>query len=86
MTPDEARDAWWVRLVHEDRTPVHELRADHISKLHIAVARHLATKHAQMFTRQIGLDGVTALHNELHGVATDSSWTSVPHPREKLGG
>jgi hypothetical protein len=68
MTPDE-RD-WWARLVHDDLRPVHELRAVHLAKLLIAVARHLVTKHAQRFDRQVPLPAVTALHNDLHGATT----------------
>jgi hypothetical protein len=64
---------------------VHELRAVHLAKLHIAVARHLVTKHAQRFDRQVPLPAVTALHNDLHGSTTGNSWTSVPHPHEALG-
>jgi hypothetical protein len=72
-------DEWWVRLVHEDPTPVHELRAVHLAKLHIAVARHLATAHGHKFDRQVSLPAVTALHNELHSTTTSNPWAFVPY-------
>jgi hypothetical protein len=75
MTPDE----WWTRLVYEDPRPVLELAAPHLAKLHIAVARHLARDHALRFDRQVGLPGMTARHNVLHGTTTANPWAFVSH-------
>lgn len=74
MTPDG-----WQRLAYGP-TPVHELRACHMTKLHVSVTRHLAESHGRRFERQVGLVGVTALHNELHGASTTNPWvTTAPH-------
>jgi hypothetical protein len=75
----EPPDDWWLRLVYEDTTPVHELATNHMSKLHIAVARHLARDHARRFDGQVGLSGLTALRNKLHGTTTANAWAYVPH-------
>ena len=73
----QSTDDWWVRLVYEDSTPVPEIRADHMSKRHISLARHLADDHGIRFDRQVPLDGCNAQHNECH-VTTNANL--VPHP------
>ena len=73
MTPDN----WWTRLVYEDPTPVPEMRANHMSKLHISTARHLADKHGHRYDAQVPLPDMQSLHNDLHG---GPSWlTAHPH-------
>jgi hypothetical protein len=78
MTRD---DDWWLELVYNDPTPARELRGCHMNKLHLAVTRHLITKHAESFDRQVGLHVVTAMHNGHH----DGPWGAAPHPHEALG-
>jgi hypothetical protein len=73
MTPDD----WWTRLVYEEPTPVAEIRACHMSKLHISVARHLATGHGVRFERQVGLHVLTAKHKDFHGLTV--LWPDLPH-------
>jgi hypothetical protein len=73
MTPED----WWTRLVYEDPTPVHDLRANHLSKRNVALARHLYESHDIRFDRQVPYDGLHAQHNEEH--QTTNAWL-VPHP------
>ena len=73
---------WWTRLVYDDPTPVGDIRADHLSKRSISLARHLAFDHGIRFDRQVAYDGLFAQHNECHG--TTNSWL-VPHPHAPEG-
>jgi hypothetical protein len=74
----ERRDDWWARLVYEDPTPATEIRADHMSKLDIATARHLWTGHGcEPVAEQVPLPRMVALHKQLH--ATDDWGTAHPH-------
>ena len=60
-------DDWWTQLVYEDRTPVAQLRANHMSKLHISTARHLWKDHrGEPVAEQVPLPRMTELHNALH--------------------
>ena len=77
-------DEWWVRLVYDDPTPVHELRASHLTKWHVSVVRHLDTGHGIRFEGQgprTGLHVVIAQHHELHGVTRD---VDAPHPHAPM--
>ena len=68
---------WWARLVYEDPTPVQDIRACHMSKLHIATARHLWKGHGrEPVAEQVPLDRMVALHKQLH----PTDWTTG-HPR-----
>jgi hypothetical protein len=72
-------DDWWTRLVYEDPTPVAEMRLNHMSKLHISTARHLVDSHGQpRYEAQVSLFVIQALHNDLHGPATNWA-TAHPH-------
>ena len=73
MTPDD----WWTRLVYEDPTPATDLRASHLTKLHVSVVCHLASGHDVRFDRQVGLPGVTTLHKYVHGSTV--LWPDLPH-------
>jgi hypothetical protein len=73
MTPDD----WWTRLVYEDPTPVAEMRANHMSKLHISRTRHLADKHGHRYDAQVQLQDMQSRHDDFHG---SPSWlTAHPH-------
>lgn len=69
---------WWARLVYEDPTPVHELRACHMTKWHVSEARHLWKGHGcEPVAEQVPLPRLVALHKELHG---PTDWaTAHPH-------
>ena len=68
---------WWTRLVYDDPTDVHDIRANHMSKRNISLARHLYESHGIRFDRQVPYDGLHAQHNECHQVV--NAWLA-PHP------
>jgi hypothetical protein len=63
---DNGELGWWPRLVYLDPTPASELKACHLVKQHITLARHLWTDHDIRFTKQVGLPGLLVLHDHLH--------------------
>lgn len=70
-------DEWWVKFVHGDED-IGALRADHMSKAHLSLARHLFKEHGVTFTRQINHLDLITIHNAQHGVV--NAFTDAQHP------